>query len=67
MILTIVFLYILAVALYTVIIRFNGTNRYTPYFSWKSTIWEGMKGVGVGFLILAALYFGWAAIDSLRF
>lgn len=63
--LTILFMYILAVAMYTVAVRLNGTNRYVPNFEWKATIIDGMKGIGIGFLILAALYFGFILINNL--
>lgn len=64
MILTICILYIIAVVIYTISVRLSGTNKYVPKFEWKSTILDGMKGMGIGFLILAILYFGLTFINN---
>ena len=56
-ILTILIMYIIAVALYTIVVRKSPTNKYTPHFEYKETIIDGMKGMAIGFAIVAALYY----------
>jgi len=56
-VLTILFLYIFAVSLYVLFSRKSPTNKYIPNFDYWSAIKDGMKGMAIGFAIVAALYY----------
>jgi hypothetical protein len=56
-VLTILFLYIFAVSLYTIVVRNSPTNKHVPHFDYKATIIDGMKGMAIGFAIVGVLYF----------
>jgi hypothetical protein len=56
-ILRILLLYILGVAIFTILVKNSPTNKYAPNFDYKATIIDGMKGMAIGFAIVGALYF----------
>lgn len=56
-ILTILLLYILGVAVFTIVSKRSPTNKYIPSFDYWSVIKDGMKGMAIGFAIVAALYY----------
>jgi len=55
--LTFLVLYLIGVSLYTIIVRNSPTNKNVPHFDYWSTIKDGMKGMAIGFGIVAALYY----------
>ena len=55
--LTILFLYIFAVSLYVIAVKNSPTNKHVPHFDYKATIIDGMKGMAIGFAVVAALYY----------
>jgi len=50
-ILTILLLYIIAVAIYTVIVRNDAMHKYSPHTKIFDIIKEGLVRMGIGFLI----------------
>jgi hypothetical protein len=54
---TILFLYIFAVSLYTIVVRNSPTNKNVPHFDYKATIKDGAIGMAIGFAVVGALYF----------
>jgi hypothetical protein len=56
-VLTILFLYIFAVSLYTIVVKNSPTNKHVPHFDYKGTIIDGMKGMAIGFAVVALLYY----------
>jgi hypothetical protein len=55
--LTILFLYIFAVTLYTIVVKNSPTNKHVPHFDYKATIIDGMKGIAIGFAVAALLFY----------
>ena len=64
-ILTILIAYILGVSFYTFAVRRNATNRYIKDVKIWPIIWDGAKGMAVGFAIVAALIFVISKISML--
>mgnify|MGYP006987195633 CR=1 FL=1 len=61
-ILTILVLYIVAVAFFTIIVKNSPTNKHVPHFNYWTTIFDGMKGMAIGFGIVGVLYFALSQI-----
>jgi hypothetical protein len=57
-ILTLLFMFVFGVFLFTIITRNSPTNKYAPHFDYWSTIKDGMKGMAIGLSIVVALYYG---------
>ena len=55
--LTILILYIIAVAMFTIAVKNSPTNKHVPHFDYKATIIDGMKGMAIGFAVVGVLYF----------
>lgn len=56
-ILTILIAYVLGVAFYTVIVRNNATHKYVPNVKLRPIIIDGAKGMAIGFVAVAAIYY----------
>lgn len=55
--------YILGVTLYTVWVRNDSIHKYAPDVKIMSIIKEGAIGIGIGFAVVAALYYAWGLIS----
>jgi len=49
--------YILAVAIFTIIVKNDAMHKYSPHTNIKEIIIDGMKGMAIGFAITAAIFF----------
>lgn len=63
--LTLLIAYILGVSFYTVAVRRSATNRYVKNMRIWPIIWDGAKGMAIGFAIVAALIFVISKISML--
>ena len=57
--------YILGVLFYTLAVRWNGTNKYVKEIKIWPIVWEGAKGMAIGFAVVAALMFVISKISML--
>jgi hypothetical protein len=55
--LTLLFMFVFGVFLFTIITRNSPTNKYAPHFDYKATIIDGMKGMAIGLSIVVGLYY----------
>jgi len=63
--LTLLIAYILGVSFYTMAVRWNGTNKYVKDIKIWPIVWEGAKGMAIGFAVVAALIFVISKISML--
>lgn len=63
--LTLLIAYILGVSFYTAAVRRSATNRYVKNMRIWPIIWDGAKGMAIGFAIVAAIIFAISAIVML--
>ncbi len=55
--LSILILYILGVAFYVGVVRNNATNKHIKDIKIWPIVWDGAKGMVIGFAVVAALMF----------
>ena len=65
--LTILIAYILGVIFYAVIVRNNATNKHIKDIKIWPIVWDGAKGMAIGFAAVAALMFIISKILTLIF
>ncbi|GEM_PF-2580330 len=55
--LSIFILYILGIVFYTVVVKNSATNKYIKDMKIWPIVWDGAKGMTIGFAVVAALMF----------
>jgi hypothetical protein len=47
--------YLISVAIYTVVVRNSAMNKFNPHVKISDIIKEGLRGMGIGFLITTVI------------